>query len=176
MAVALTACTGEPETQPTAQPDLRPVHDVAPYLCDLVPETEFRRVTGLTMPLDDQREGPQTSTGTCVAHAAGRQPPLGVQWDFEDGDEVLRRNEPSNPGSAHRLPADMGIGFARRDSITPRPNYVISLFRCGDKRPWLRLDFAPVVRGRDAVQDMFAFMRIAQKRFGQIHKCEPRPS
>lgn len=180
--VTLGACDigSEPQSagamrSPSAQPDLKPVHDVAPYLCELVPESEFRRVTGLAMPLDDQRDGSWTTAGGCVVFAAGRQSPLRIEWDLEDGEEVIRRNKPSIPRRVHQLPVDLGKGFATPDSITARPNYTISLFRCGDKRPWLRIDFAPVVRGRDAVQDMFAFMRIAQKRFGELHKCTPRP-
>ncbi|WP_146150310.1 hypothetical protein [Actinomadura rubrobrunea] len=176
LTLAVNACDGGRNTaQSTVSADLAPVRDRVPYLCDLVPEVEFRRVTGLTMQLSAQWNGPQKDSGLCVAHAKGRQPPLGIQWDFDDGEKVLRENRPSFPDSAHTLPADLGTGFARPDSIKVRPNYVISLFRCGDKQPWLSIDFAPVVRGRDPVQDMFAFMRIAQNRFGELHKCTPRP-
>ncbi|PRX03399.1 UNVERIFIED_ORG: hypothetical protein CLV66_111183 [Actinomadura viridilutea] len=101
---------------------------------------------------------------------------MGIHWRYGDGEEVIRRLEKSYADNGiHALPEGLGKGFASPAAGYPNPNYVISLFKCGDKRPWLSIDFAPVVRGRDAVQDMFAFMRIAQKRFGELHKCTPRP-
>jgi hypothetical protein len=177
----LNACEGGDEggdRKPSPpRPDLRPISDVGPYLCDLVPEAEFRRVTGLSLRLSPKWSGDMTSNGLCLTYAQGREAPLGVHWGYGDGEQVIRRQEKAYAdNSPHALPKELGKGFASASAGNPNPNYVISLFRCGKERPWLRIDFAPVVRGRDAVQDMFAFMRIAQKRFGQIHKCEPRPS
>ncbi|WP_344943716.1 hypothetical protein [Actinomadura miaoliensis] len=142
-----------------------------------MPEVEFRRVTGITGTLKPAGGGDPADNYLCLAHAAGRSAPLGLQWDLEDAEKIVRQQERGYAErSSYLLPSELGKGFASPAAGSPRPNYVIAMFRCGDERPWLSIDFAPVVRGRDAVQDMFAFMRIAQKRFGQIHKCEPRPS
>ncbi|WP_242903179.1 hypothetical protein [Actinomadura terrae] len=78
--------------------------------------------------------------------------------------------------ATHPLPADLGSGLAVINpslGSVPRPNYVISQFLCGKRRPWMSIDFALVARGRDAVRDMMDFMRIAEKRFREIHKCTP---
>ncbi|MFI0447753.1 hypothetical protein [Actinomadura sp. 6N118] len=172
------ACTNASPPKVKASPDLRPVSDGPPYLCDLVSEPAFRRVTGL-MHLTSRWAGPQTDNGLCLAHIPGREAPLGLDWSYNDGQKVLRlQKENWEDNSPHRLPADLGSGLAvirPTAGADPRPNFVIALFRCGKERPWISIDFAPVVRGRDAVQDMVEFMRIAEKRFGQIHKCTPKP-
>ena len=117
--------------------------------------------------------------GVCVAMIQ-RQPDvrirhLDVVWEFDGGERILTMHEQAySDNDSHQSPADLGRGFAITDHVSPRTNHMIALFRCGENRPSLSIDFAPVVRGRDAVQDMFAFMRIAQKRFGEIHDCTPR--
>ncbi|MFA1543180.1 hypothetical protein [Actinomadura monticuli] len=105
---------------------------------------------------------------------------MGVEWSYAEGEKILqiqRKNWAHE--SSHQLPSDLGRGLAGYQpsgGIDGLPYYSIALFRCGKKKPWISIDFVRVVRGRDAVQDMFDFMRIAEKRFGEIHKCEPRPS
>jgi hypothetical protein len=178
---AASACDAASEEtgprSPATTADLRPVRNTAPYLCDLIPEAEFRRVTGVIAPLRANMNGDPSDNGLCLAHRPTGQPPLGLRWDFDDGERILGGLEQDYvDNSPHKLPADLGRGFATADDIRPRTNYVIALFRCGKERPWMSIDFVPVARGRDAVQDMFAFMRIAQQRFGEIHKCTPRPS
>lgn len=177
---AALACDSASDHAPPApspsSPDLRPIRNTAPYLCDLIPEAEFRRVTGVRGPMEANMNGDPSNNGLCLAHRQTGRPPLGIQWDFDEGERILGGLEQdymdNNP---HKLPSDLGRGFATTHDIRPRTNYVIALFRCGKKRPWMGIDFVPVVRGRDAVQDMIAFMRIAQQRFGEIHKCTPRP-
>ncbi|MQY07363.1 hypothetical protein ACRB68_54630 [Actinomadura sp. RB68] len=81
--------------------------------------------------------------------------------------------------SSRKLPADLGRGLAvirPTAGADPRPNFVIALFRCGKRQPWISIDFAPVVRGRDALTDLVGFIRIAEQRFGRLHKCAPKPS
>jgi hypothetical protein len=157
-----------------------PVSDSRPYLCDLVPERAFRQVTGHSGTLTSSWSGPQTDNGLCLARLPKGFAPLGVEWSYEDGEKILRTQRDNwAHESPHQLPADLGSGLAAKlpgNGLDGRPNYVIAVFKCGKKRPWISIDFSPVVRGRDAVQDMFDFMRIAEKRFGEIHKCEPRPS
>ena len=41
--------------------------------------------------------------------------------------------------------------------------------------PWLSLDVSKVQDGRDYQEDLTALMRIAEKRFGVLHECEPGP-
>ncbi|MUN40395.1 hypothetical protein [Actinomadura litoris] len=170
--------SGSPKATPSA--DLGPVADNAPYLCDLVPEKAFRAVTGLTVALNAYWSGVPTKNGLCLAHAKGREAPLGIDWAFDGGDEILGVQRTRWAKAAtHPLPAELGSGLAVINpslGAVPRPNYVISRFSCGKRRPWMSIDFAPVVRGRDAVRDMVDFMRIAERRFGEIHKCTPRPS
>ncbi|QXJ22094.1 hypothetical protein AGRA3207_003040 [Actinomadura graeca] len=167
------------QAEKKAAPDLRPVVDGAPYLCDLVPEAGFRRVTGLKVPVTARFDGPQIDSGLCLARAAGRDAPLGLHWSFRDAESTLRlQREKRSEVPTFTLPGDLGEGLAvvLPFSIAyPRPNYVIAVFECGGKRPWVRIDFAPVVRGRDAVRDMVDFMRIAERRFGEIHRCGPKP-
>ncbi|WP_242889193.1 hypothetical protein [Actinomadura litoris] len=166
-----------PKKPPPSDP--RPVADSAPYLCDFVPERALRLVTGLDVALDARWSGPQTDNGLCLAHAKSRNAPLGVRWSYNNGDNVVEEQRKGWSGTADQpIPAELGKGLAvpTASDATLRPNYVISVFSCGKKRPWISIDFAPVVRGRDAVRDMVDFMRIAERRFGEIHKCTPRPS
>ncbi|WP_433333899.1 hypothetical protein [Spirillospora sp. CA-294931] len=158
--------------------DLQPVRDVPPYLCDVIPERSFRRVTGIKTPLRTRWDGPRTNYGLCLVHAAGSEAPLGLDWSFDDGDNVLRRQQRAWADDSPRpLPPELGQGLAATRptaGVDARPHFVIALFRCGAKRPWISIDFARVARGRDAARDMFAFMKIAQQRFGRMHGCAPR--
>ncbi|MFI6519981.1 hypothetical protein ACIBF1_30810 [Spirillospora sp. NPDC050679] len=101
-----------------------------------------------------------------------------MRWSFNGGERVVRdqRGDGDDP-DRRNLPPELGDGLTALDgdTLSSRANYVVALFRCGKARPWISLNFIDVVRGRDAVQDMTDFMRIAQKRFGEIHKCAPRP-
>ncbi|WP_443184020.1 hypothetical protein [Nonomuraea sp. 3N208] len=47
------------------------------------------------------------------------------------------------------------------------------LFRCGDERPWMGIDFSEVAKGRNVVADSIELLRIARSRYGEIHKCKP---
>jgi len=174
------ACDGGGPAQSPPSSVKEPVADSAPYLCELVPERAFRAVTALSEPLTSGWDGPQTDNGLCLASAAEQKAALGLAWSYIDGEGTIRfQRKKWADNTTHRLPSELGEGLAvviPTAGAIVRPNYVIALFRCGKKRPWISIDFAPVVRGRDAVQDMFDFMRIAEKRFGEIHKCTPRPS
>ncbi|MFB4305909.1 hypothetical protein [Actinomadura sp. GTD37] len=179
MVIPVAGChdAGPRETRPPS--DVRPVSDTAPYLCDLMSELAFRQVVGATAPLKSDWAGPHVDQGLCVAMPPKGRAPLAVEWSYEDGEKILRtqRNNWSNE-SHYQLPSDLGRGLAGYQpsgGLDGRPYYVIALFRCGKKKPWISIDFVRVVRGRDAVQDMFDFIRIAEKRFGEIHKCTPRP-
>lgn len=179
LSALLSGCENDSPSGLVADPG--PVVDRAPYLCDMVPEPSFRQVTGLKGALVTAWAGPQADNGLCLVRAAeGKPPPLGLDWSYQDGANAIQLQRQNwKQESPRSLPADLGEGLAivrPTAGAEARPNFVIALFRCGEKRPWISIDFVSVVRGRDAVQDMFDFMRIAEKRFGEIHKCTPRPS
>ncbi|WP_344458422.1 hypothetical protein [Actinocorallia aurantiaca] len=75
------------------------------------------------------------------------------------------------------LEESLGYGFTVYAPSHPgdRPYYAISTFRCGQHEPWLRIDISKVQDGRDYQEDLTALMRIAEKRFGVLHECEPGP-
>ncbi|MFG2017400.1 hypothetical protein [Actinomadura geliboluensis] len=180
MVMLVTGCDGGGTAGTKALPDVRPVVDGAPYLCDLVPEPSFQRATGVTARLRSHWSGPQKDGGLCVALPPKGRSALGLEWSYKDGEEILHtQRENWTHKSSQQIPAEMGRGLAGHDpsgGLTGLPNYVIALFRCGRKKVWISINFARVARGRDAVQDMFDFMRIAEKRFGELHKCTPRAS
>ncbi|RBQ21897.1 hypothetical protein DP939_04275 [Spongiactinospora rosea] len=77
------------------------------------------------------------------------------------------------------LPADLGKGSVLLlddppGSVTD-PYDVVGVFRCGGVRPWINISLARVAEGRDAVRDLTELMRIAQRRYGELHGCVPRP-
>lgn len=170
--------SSSPPAPPSRSPAVQ-IADEPPYLCDLVPERSFRRITGATFPVAPRWSGVPSKHGGCLAFAAGRDAPLGIEWSFQEGAKILQRQQQAFPDRPRRtLPTELGKGFAvvlARPHESRRPNYVIALFGCGKKQPWLRIDFAPVSIGRDALQDMADIMRIAQRRFGELHNCMPRP-
>src|SRR4051794_32003511 len=79
------------EPRRSATPDLRPVRDVAPYICDLVPEPEFRRATGVQFPVTWRWGGDPSTTGLCLAHGARQEAPLGIHWDYRNGAATVLR-------------------------------------------------------------------------------------
>lgn len=174
------ACDAGGSVQSPPSPVKEAVADSAPYLCELVPERAFRAVTAVSAALTSDWDGAQTDNGLCLAFTADQKAPLGLTWSYLNGERTIRfQRKKWADDTAHKLPPDLGEGLAvviPTAGAIARPNYVIALFGCGKKRPWISIDFAPVVRGRDAVQDMFDFMRIAEKRFGEIHQCTPRAS
>lgn len=173
---SLPSCTrsADREGALNLSPPVRVTAD-APYLCDLIPEGSFRNATGVRFRLSTRWTGVTSSHGVCVAHASGQDAPLGIDWSFTDGNELLAQQEQNFAKFPHKiLPGNLGRGFAAWDTqfLSTRSNYVVALFKCGKKQPWLKIEFVPVVQGRDPSQDMIDFMRIAQRRFKQLHKCD----
>jgi hypothetical protein len=100
-----------------------------------------------------------------------------VSW-AQDGLEVVQRQEAAFASERPTtLPAMLGKGFTVNTpgAITGRPYYTIATFRCGATSPWLRIDLARVIQGRDRIKDMISLMRIAEQRFGLLHHCAPKP-
>ncbi|MFF4198813.1 hypothetical protein [Nonomuraea sp. NPDC001831] len=76
------------------------------------------------------------------------------------------------------LPANLGSGLISYTGRLPRTNpyYTHMLFRCGDKHPWISVDLSEVAKGRDPVSDLTQLLSIARKRYGELHRCTPKPS
>jgi hypothetical protein len=178
------ACTPESDVVPTPAPALQPISDSAPYVCGLVPEQAFRLASGVTESLSEKTNGDEKS-GEC--RAPDRTPhPLEVGWlqvgggtSQEHLDFVMddRRELYSRHGGV-ALPADLGDGIAgyMPDSIfADQPYRVSAKFRCGDRERMIDIYLARVAEGRDGIRDLIDLMRIAQKRYGQLHDCTPRP-
>ncbi|TDE30704.1 hypothetical protein E1295_40945 [Nonomuraea mesophila] len=178
MMVAVSACSGGDSK--AAPPDLRPVVDQSPYWCEFVSQESYRRVSGDTRPYTERKDGPWRDDGGCLVEGGRNGDPVGVWWSKIDDSvkrlELTRENwamaKPTD------LPEDLGEGFAvyaGNDMLGGRPYYVISRFSCGDTDPWIRIDLKKVAEGRDAIKDLTELMRVAQRRYGVLHKCDPGP-
>lgn len=77
---------------------------------------------------------------------------------------------------ATKLPGDLGEGYAAYFPIVQAEDQhyrVVAGFSCGGKKRILDLYLAQIAKGRDGIRDMIELMRIAQKRYGRLHKCTP---
>lgn len=75
------------------------------------------------------------------------------------------------------LPSELGDGMAgyMPDSIfADQPYRVSAKFRCGRDDRLIDISLAKVAKGRDAIQDLIALMRIAQSRYGELYDCTPQ--
>jgi hypothetical protein len=179
--IAVTlACTPHrgPQSRPSASPvrDARPVIDTAPYWCDLVPKEALSIISG---PSHDPAEfrAPTDTNGhsVCGVKDGTKYGPLGVTWDIEHGRELLAASRSQVAADRPRtLPVRLGAGFI---SYSPGrsglPYEVAALFRCGSKEPWIYLALRQVSQGRDMTKDLVELMRVAQGRFGKLHRCSP---
>jgi hypothetical protein len=76
---------------------------------------------------------------------------------------------------ATTLPADLGEGYAvyfPEGPFSDQPYQVTAGFSCGGKDRIIDIYLAQIAKGRDGIRDMIELMRIAQKRYGQLYKCE----
>ncbi|MEV0232315.1 hypothetical protein [Nonomuraea sp. NPDC050786] len=156
------------------------VVDSAPYICKLVPEQAFRLISGAIGSLIEKTSGNESS-GECWASDT-KPRPLEVGW-LQVGDGTSqehlnflmngRRDLYTRHGGV-RLPADLGTGMAARVSNSPlddQPYRVSAKFRCGGKDRMIDIYLSQVVKGRDAMKDLIALMRIAQKRYSDVYEC-----
>lgn len=73
-----------------------------------------------------------------------------------------------------KLPADVGEGMAAYipdPPATDQPYQVSAKFRCGGVERMVDIFLAEVAEGRDGIRDLIELMRIAQKRYGDLHGC-----
>lgn len=167
----------------TESPDAGAVVDRAPYWCDLVPKDAFRQVSGITGNLFEHWSARLPDNGTCLVRDQEESGPLGVGWLTDHAREKVSgrleriRAQVSNDDPV-RLPRELGFGFTayapgEDDSA---PYVAVAAFRCGARKPLIDIDLRRVSAGRDATKDLTDLMRIAQKRFGELYHCSPRPS
>jgi hypothetical protein len=174
------ACTTtDPVSAPASAPP-KPIADSSPYLCSLVPEQAIRLMFDASGPITDLTSGAKTS-GQC---SAPRTHPylLYIAWSQEDGKrtrEDLNRllADKKRVYSQHggvSLPADLGDGMvAKVPSGLPNLPYEAAVkFPCGGKERYLTFSIAAVAQGRDAFQDMIELLRIVQKRYAELNKCD----
>lgn len=184
LSLLTAACTSGNNLISTPAPVPQPVVDSAPYVCKLIPEQAFRLVSGATGPLAETTDGSELDHNCWAPDTTPR--PLEVRWMQEGAgvprgqlDFVLddRRKVYSRHGGV-TLPADLGDGLAAHLPNSPfatQPYRVVAKFRCNDKEQLMTIYLARVAKGRDAIKDLIALMRIAQKRYGELYDCTPGP-
>lgn len=175
----LTGCTGTnppPSPSPSDKISAAPLTDSPPYWCDFLPQQAVRTISGLTLPLQEDKGGVPTTHGICTLRNEYTR--LSAVWSIRDGDNVLDTAQ-KNFGE-HRLaelPTELGKGLISYTGRPPqtKPFYTMMLFRCGDKRPWISIDLSEIDKGRNPVSDLTQLLSIARKRYGELHKCTPKP-
>ncbi len=113
--------------------------------------------------------------GLCGVKDTEKYGPLSLTWDLTTGRDLLvsglKQVADDHP---QRLPAALGSGFVVYSPSTSHLPYAAgSLFHCGSRDPWIYLALRSVTHGRDATKDLTALVRIAEKRFGEVHRCKP---
>ncbi|NBF00211.1 hypothetical protein FE391_43110 [Nonomuraea sp. KC401] len=180
MMLGITSCAGGEPVQTPAAPDLRPVVDRSPYWCEFISQESFRRITGDARTYTDRKDGTWRDDGGCIVEGGGNGDPAAVWWSRVDDSvkrlELAHKNWDRSRPTA--LPAELGEGFAvhaGNDMLGGRPYFVISRFSCGGETLWIGIDLKKVAKGRDAIKDLTELMRVAQRRYGVLHECDPGP-
>ncbi|MFI7634310.1 hypothetical protein [Nonomuraea sp. NPDC049400] len=180
LALLSTACTPESDTASAPPPTPQQVADSTPYICKFVPEQAFRLISS-TKGLFVEKTRGNESSGQCWAPDTTPRP-LEVGW-LQVGDGTSqehldflmdgRRDLYTRHGGV-RLPADLGDGMAAQVTNSPlddQPYRVSAKFKCGGKERLIDIFLAKVAKGRDAMKDLIALMRIAQKRYSEVYDC-----
>jgi hypothetical protein len=183
LVLIIAACAPEKQIVSTPAPAPKPVVDSAPYVCKLLPEQALRLVSGVIGPISERINGTE-SNGDCRAPDTAPRP-LEVWWAREGSgmprehmdflmDQDRRPLYTRYGGVA--LSPDLGEGMAAYVSSAPfanQPYRVSAKFRCGGKERMIDIYLPQVAKGRDAIKDLIALMRIAQKRYGNLYDCTP---
>lgn len=180
LALVISACTPERDIALTPAPGSQPITDSSPYICKLVPMQAFLMVSGIKTPLIDKMSG-SLANGECRA-ADIPPPPLQVNWieaDNRHGQEQLDflmedRRSTYKRHDGVKIPAELGDGMAAHVTNSPladQPYRISAKFRCGGVERMVDIFLAEVAEGRDGIKDLIELMRIAQKRYGDLHGC-----
>jgi len=184
-AAVLGACvSGGRKVPPTVSPAATsaspgvsgPVTDSVPYWCDLVPRGALSRVSGVLTGLSEIRNsGATRDRSICGVRDKERYGPLVVQWNVTGGrDEIATWLKDIGSDHPIRLPSQLGVGFSVYSQSASRlPYFAASTFDCGPHDAWIELFLRRISSGRNATRDLTDLMRIAQKRFGELHRCTP---
>ncbi|MEW9548023.1 hypothetical protein [Nonomuraea sp. NPDC050783] len=76
-----------------------------------------------------------------------------------------------------KLPAGLGEGLAAylpRPPFADQPYRIVAKFSCNGKAQLITIYLAEIVKGRDGIRDLIGLMRVAQKRYGVLHRCRPQ--
>lgn len=167
----------DPKSESTSPAvDVRPVVDAPPYMCELVPQAAFPFVSGISVPLQESWGARRKTHSLCALRNGYDR--LSVTWQDFDGKNTMRlAHENFDSKRIGSLPPDIGEGLVAHTGEAPRTRPFVSFvwFRCSDKRPWISISLSNVAKGRDPVKDLTALLRIAQQRYGKLHKCTPKP-
>jgi hypothetical protein len=152
--------------------------DSAPYWCDLVPKKALIRVTGISSRLREVRSVAVDEDGSlCGVRDSEKYGPLVVEWNTTGGsNEIASRMKDVAAERPARLPPQLGTGFvASASTAYELPLLAAATFGCGSPDAWIDIFLRRTAPGRDVVADLTGLMRVAQRRFGVIHRCTPRP-
>src|SRR5687768_10979406 len=80
-----TQQTHSPPPKTTAEP--LPVIDSSPYWCDVIPQQAIRVISGLTIPLEQSKEGVPATHGGCALRNEYNH--FSLNWSIRDGEKAL---------------------------------------------------------------------------------------
>lgn len=164
-------------TQPAPKitADTSPITDSSPYWCKIFPQQAIRKISGLTIPLEESIDGVPTTHGGCILKNEYTR--FSLNWSIRGGDEALKlARENFGRYQLAELPSDLGKGLIAytRDLPITNPHVAFMLFRCGEEHPWMGIDFSEAAKGRNMVTDSVELLRVARTRYGKIHHCTPK--
>ena len=164
--------------QPTGSPVAGPVTGSAPYWCDLVSKLALTHISGASAHLSEIRNSTDTENLTiCGVNDKERYGPLIVQWNVTGG-RVIVADWTNSIASDHptALPAQLGTGFIVYSLREAKLPYITTAaFHCGPRDAWIQIFVRGFSQGRDTTKGLTALMRIAERRFGALHHCTPKP-
>jgi hypothetical protein len=139
----------------------------------------LRRVSGVLTGLSEIRNaGATKDRSICGVRDRERYGPLVVQWNVTGGrDEIATWMKDVASDHPTPLPSQLGVGFnVYSQSASRLPYFTASAFDCGAHDAWIEIFLRTISAGRNPTSDLTDLMRIAQRRFGKVHHCTPRPT
>lgn len=165
------SCTaGPPSSTPSTGPAA--VVDRPPYLCDFIPQAAVADLTGYTGRYT-AGSGKISSADSCAVMNDVQSILLtGYERTAERSViEKWMRNGEEN--GRVRLPQELGIGAIDSYEVRGYPfRSAGTLFRCGNENSLITI-YVKRNPMRNQDQDLIQLMRIAQRRFAEMFKCEP---
>jgi hypothetical protein len=172
----IAGCTADkPVASPT--PDPVPVRgsvaDRPPYLCYFIPQAAVADLTGYTGPYDAGDDKRDPDGYSCVI-SNDQQSIFITRYDVSAPREVIEKFlEFGKDSDLVKLPQELGRGGISDFEIRLYPyRRASSWFRCGSNDSLIAIT---VKRNpaRDQDYDLVQLMRIAERRFAEMFKCDP---